>query len=104
LPAIIDYALDTTNQTQLNYIGHSQGTTTFFVMLSTRPDYNQKIATAFLLCPVVFLKNIPNPLLKFMGLNTEWVQVKLENLSVIHPVIEIFNFFYIENSTRCQDI
>ncbi|XP_055301156.1 lipase 3-like [Sitodiplosis mosellana] len=44
LPAMIDYVLMQTGQKQLIYIGHSQGVTSAFVMLSERPEYNEKIA------------------------------------------------------------
>lgn len=33
LPAIVDHILDTTHQKKLNYVGFSQGTTSFFVMV-----------------------------------------------------------------------
>lgn len=54
LPAVIDAVLIKTNQKQLRYIGHSQGGTTFFVMLSTKPAYNDKISSAYLLAPAVY--------------------------------------------------
>lgn len=44
LPAMIDYVLNTTGQKQLSYIGHSQGTTTAFALLSQNPEYNAKVS------------------------------------------------------------
>ena len=32
VPASVDYVLKTTGKSKLNYIGHSMGTTAFFVM------------------------------------------------------------------------
>nr|BAN20577.1 lipase 1 precursor [Riptortus pedestris] len=55
LPATIDYILEKTNETQLFYIGHSQGTTQFFAMASTRPEYNAKIRHMSALAPIAFL-------------------------------------------------
>ncbi|KAG8201347.1 hypothetical protein JTE90_016824 [Oedothorax gibbosus] len=52
LPAMIDYVLNITGQKQLSYIGHSQGTTTAFAMLSQKPEYNQKINIFIALAPV----------------------------------------------------
>lgn len=56
LPAMINYVLSVTGASQAFYIGHSQGTTTLLVMLSTRPEYNDKIAQAHLMAPSAFRK------------------------------------------------
>lgn len=56
LPAIIDYALNKLNGTSLTYLGYSQGTTAFFVLLSMKPDYNFKISTAHLMAPVAYMR------------------------------------------------
>lgn len=64
LPAMIDYALEYTGKQRLHYIGHSQGTTAFFVMGSLRPDYNQKITSMHALAPVAYLANSASLLLR----------------------------------------
>lgn len=61
LPASIDYILNLTKFDKLNYIGFSQGTISFFVMASLRPEYNDKIIEANLMAPVANLKGIRNP-------------------------------------------
>lgn len=75
LPATIDYILDHTGHTELYYVGYSQGTTAFYVMLSEKHEYNQKIKGMVSLAPVAFLANHRSPLLKlivhFYGL-MEW--------------------------------
>lgn len=43
LPAAVDYILDTTSKPTLDYVGFSMGTTVFWVMLSERPDYAEKV-------------------------------------------------------------
>ncbi|XP_017143217.1 lipase 3-like isoform X1 [Drosophila miranda] len=58
LPASIDYVLDRTCQRSLHYVGYSQGATQFLVMLSMRPEYNEKIKTSHLTAPAAFLKNM----------------------------------------------
>nr|AIY34738.1 lipase 9 [Lygus lineolaris] len=55
LPAVIDFILKTTNHSQITYAGHSQGTTEFFVMGSTRPEYNAKVKVAALMAPIGYL-------------------------------------------------
>lgn len=57
---MIDYVLNQTNASKAFYVGHSQGTTSLLVMLSTRPEYNDKIIQAHLMAPAVFMKNFPH--------------------------------------------
>lgn len=54
-PAIIDYVLAKTNTSKVGYIGYSQGTTSLLVMLSERPEYNDKIYAASLMAPVGYI-------------------------------------------------
>ena len=42
LPAMLDYVLNMTAAPQLTYIGHSMGTTVFYALMSTRPEYQVK--------------------------------------------------------------
>lgn len=64
LPEMIDYVLQQTSQRQLDYIGHSQGTTTFLVMTSTKPEYNIKIRSAHLMAPLAFMSHMRSPLIR----------------------------------------
>lgn len=56
LPAMIDYALKIANETKLMYIGHSQGVTSAMVLLSMRPEYNDKIIILHAMTPPVIMK------------------------------------------------
>lgn len=67
LPAMIDYVLEQTEQQKLYYIGHSQGTTTFYVMASSKPEYNDKIRAAFSLAPIAFMNHMTSPLLQIIA-------------------------------------
>lgn len=58
LPAMIDYILGETGESGVHYVGHSQGCTVFFVMGSSRPEYNAKINTAHMLAPPIFMGNV----------------------------------------------
>lgn len=60
IKSIIDHILKKTAQKKLSYIGHSQGTTSFLVMTSMRPEYNDKLSDVHLLAPVANLKDTRN--------------------------------------------
>ncbi|XP_020807259.1 lipase 1 [Drosophila serrata] len=63
LPAMIDAVLAKTGYQKLSYFGHSQGTTSFFVMASSRPEYNAKIHLMSALAPVAFMRHMKTPLI-----------------------------------------
>lgn len=75
LPAFIDYVLAATNQEKLFYIGHSQGTTSFFSMAAQRPEYNNKIRLSVSLAPVAFMSHTTHPILKIVANSTEFLYV-----------------------------
>lgn len=86
LPSSIDYILNETKFEKLNYIGFSQGTISFFVMASLRPEYNDKIIEANLLAPVTSLKGIRNPY--FNAFANSYNGIKLyARLKRLHKVI-----------------
>lgn len=66
LPAMIDYVNNSTNHSQIIYVGHSQGGAAFLAMLSHRPEYNKKFRQAHLITPAVFMKNFPHPFVKMV--------------------------------------
>lgn len=68
LPLMIDYVLGVTNYEKLHYIGHSQGTTSFWVMASELPHYNDKILSMQALAPVAFMSNMRSPLIRAAAL------------------------------------
>ncbi|XP_026333687.1 lipase 3-like [Hyposmocoma kahamanoa] len=57
-PAMIDRILNITGLSKLLYVGYSMGTTTFFTMMSERPEYNSKIIAFVGLAPAVYLDNV----------------------------------------------
>lgn len=65
IPANIDFILKTTSKAKLQYIGHSQGGTSFLVMASTRKPYNDKIDLATLMGPAAIMHNV-NPSLQLV--------------------------------------
>ncbi|XP_030378991.1 lipase 3-like [Scaptodrosophila lebanonensis] len=67
IPAMIDYILEETGQSQVHYAGHSQGTTVYLVMLSERPEYNAKIKSGHLLAPCAFFEHAPSMAFKLFA-------------------------------------
>ncbi|GJQ87658.1 hypothetical protein Trydic_g17477 [Trypoxylus dichotomus] len=67
VPTMIDYVLKETGQSKLFYIGHSQGTTSFFVMTSEKPEYNDKIRLMVALAPIAYMSHLQNPFLQLVS-------------------------------------
>ncbi|XP_030383521.1 lipase 1-like [Scaptodrosophila lebanonensis] len=68
LPATIDFILNTTGLAKVQYIGHSQGCTAFFVMCSERRGYAKKISLMQALSPTTYMKHTRSPVLQFLSL------------------------------------
>ncbi|KOB73151.1 Triacylglycerol lipase [Operophtera brumata] len=63
VPAIIDYIRKVKGpSSKIAYIGHSMGTTILFAMLSSRPEYNDKLVAGFALAPVAFMSDVKGPI------------------------------------------
>lgn len=64
---MIDHILNETEAEGIYYVGHSQGTTSFFVMTSERPEYNEKIKLMIAYAPVAFQEYLPNFALRIIA-------------------------------------
>ncbi|KAJ0183768.1 hypothetical protein K1T71_000191 [Dendrolimus kikuchii] len=63
LPAAIDYIRKITgDNSKLNLIGHSMGTTAIIALLSLSSKYNHKLRSVTLLAPLVFMYHTKGPL------------------------------------------
>jgi len=60
VPAVIDMILNVTDTQKLYYIGHSMGTTQYFITMSQLTDYNSKIYTGILLAPIAYMFHATN--------------------------------------------
>ncbi|XP_034129032.1 uncharacterized protein LOC117584314 isoform X1 [Drosophila guanche] len=80
LPPTIDLILERTNYQQIQYIGHSQGSTVFFVMCSELPSYSSKVIIMQALSPSVFMKETRSPVLQFMSFFKGPLTVLLQQL------------------------
>lgn len=67
LPTMMEYILKVAQQTSLHYVGHSQGTAIMFVLLSTKPEYNERLKTAHMLAPIAYMKHARSELLRDMA-------------------------------------
>lgn len=72
---MIDYVLIETSVSKLQYAAFSQGTTAFFVMMSTRPEYNDKVSAMQALAPVAYVGNIKSPLVMALAPFTNSLEV-----------------------------
>lgn len=77
LPAMIDYVIKETSVPKIHYIGFSQGTTAFWVMTSTRPEYNDKVVGMQALAPVAYIGNVRSPLIKAIAPFTNSMEVSV---------------------------
>ncbi|KAL1509736.1 hypothetical protein ABEB36_004428 [Hypothenemus hampei] len=82
LPTMIDYILDQTGVPSLYYAGHSQGTTVFYVLTSTYPEYNNKIAVQTSLAPIAYMNHMTSPLLKIISYWTDTIEALASMLGI----------------------
>jgi pimeloyl-ACP methyl ester carboxylesterase len=64
VPAMTSFILKETGHPQLSYVGHSMGTTMFFVFCSTRPELQSRIRQMHALAPVAFMSRLKSPIRK----------------------------------------
>ncbi|XP_072827660.1 lipase member J isoform X7 [Vicugna pacos] len=64
LPASIDFIVKQTQQEEIFYVGHSQGTTIAFITFSTIPIIAGRIKIFFAFAPVFSIKYSKSPLIK----------------------------------------
>ncbi|KAJ8735976.1 hypothetical protein PYW08_006632 [Mythimna loreyi] len=68
LPAVIDYVLLKTNETQLSYVAHSQGVSMLLILCSKKPEYNAKIKVGFGISPTAWMDHCRLILIKIQSL------------------------------------
>lgn len=108
VPATIDYILNRTEKSKLHYIGHSQGTTVFFVMCSERPEYNEKILLANMFAPAVYLSPKSSIAIRVMS-NVVIPLGKVASLLGLYEMFpnSRFNIEFAKNvcsNTACQQV
>lgn len=82
LPATIDFILNETGKDQLSAIGHSMGTTIFFILGSEKPEYNSKISVFIALAPIAYMSNMPPLVEEFLTRTWPAVSTILEAFGI----------------------
>lgn len=75
VPAVINYILNATSQSKLTFIGHSMGTTMFFIAMILHPELNDKIDTMIALAPVASIAHMSSPV-KIFAPHVRLIQVR----------------------------
>ncbi|KAB0799644.1 hypothetical protein PPYR_07524 [Photinus pyralis] len=102
VPTMVDYVIDTVKQEQIFYIGHSQGTTIFYVMCSELPEYNGKIRAMFSFSPVAWMGHMTSPLLRIVAM-ANWFVGPFLNLIGVHELLPQHSFFAEIGDKLCGD-
>jgi len=91
--AKIDYILNVTNSAKMFYVGHSQGTMSFFILCSEMPEYNDKFKLFIALSPAGYVYNMTHPFVKFFWLYENYLYEPLKSLGFgqIPPVKPFFD-------------
>lgn len=102
MPAMFDYVRYTTGVDNFHYVGHSQGTTVYFVLMSTIPRYNDVIKTAHLLAPVGYMNHMRSPLALVAAplLGNPNLLATLIGSNEFMPSTELFGLL---GATACRD-
>ncbi|EDW76556.2 uncharacterized protein Dwil_GK14602 [Drosophila willistoni] len=94
LPAAIDYILQRSKGfSQVHFIGHSQGSTSFLAMGSDRPEYMKKIKLMQALAPVSFFDYVEGPVVTVTARYVRLITRTLKNLRIyeLPPENETFS-------------
>jgi len=98
---MIDHILKTTGQEKLFYLGHSQGTTNFFVMATEVPEYQNKIQAMFAMAPVAYCGRISSALMQLLARLTNSIDVCNSNIN--RKITVIINFEnFMDQMFRCR--
>ena len=90
IPAAIDLVLGETGSEKLYYIGHSMGTTMFWVALNEHPELKDKIALMIGMGPVAKVKNMKSPL-RFIAPYVHEADVSKHAIIIINQNCYLFN-------------
>lgn len=93
VPANIDFVLKKTNSDKLIYIGHSQGTTQFWLANVFYPELSKKIEAMAALAPVMFYQD-PNSALVSLAIKYGLDQVLFDSMEEVLWFKSGYNWIY----------
>lgn len=96
--AMIDYVTKTTKQEKIYYIGHSQGTTVSYVLVSEKPEYNDKLKVIISLAPLAYMQHMSSLLLRLFAMNL------MEGVTVNIFTFVFFNLIFFTDCCRTARI
>ncbi|XP_047996287.1 lipase 1-like [Leguminivora glycinivorella] len=82
IPAMVDYVLNATDSKKLIYIGYSQGSATFFIMNSEKPEYAKKISLYIGLAPSTTQYHTKSELYRTAAVSINYLQNALESAGI----------------------
>ncbi|CAL1684027.1 unnamed protein product [Lasius platythorax] len=71
LPAMITFITNMRSQPLHTYIGHSMGTTSFYIMASERPEIARMVRMMISLAPAAFMNHLKSPIRYFVPLSRQ---------------------------------
>ncbi|XP_055375837.1 lipase 1-like [Condylostylus longicornis] len=102
LPTMIDYVIENTGFKKIHYVGHSQGTTAFFVMCILRPGYCDKVITMQALAPVAHMEHTQSPLIKVIAPMTDFAE-SVTKLLGIYEFLPNSHIMRLAGQVLCHD-
>ena len=87
VPAEIDFILSKTGQSKVGYVGHSEGTTQFFIGSSMLPEYfAEKVNVFIALAPVARLTNTMSSFFRLLAFDVSFVEhVLVDDFGIYGP-------------------
>lgn len=87
LPAVIQFISNTTGQGgDIQYVGHSMGTTMFYVFSSLKPEIAKLVKLMVSLAPVAYMQNVRSPIRYLTPFVSE------EQVSYVFSTLIIFQY------------
>ncbi|XP_055375802.1 lipase 3-like [Condylostylus longicornis] len=102
LPAMIDHVIEQTGYKKIQYVGHSQGTTAFWVMCAQRPGYCDKVITMQAMAPIAYMEYVKSPLIRALAPLTTTAEIVAKLLGM-HEFLPNNDIMRMAGEFLCKD-